>query len=127
MLIVDDDPCLSDIFSAMLARDGYAIVTASSADEASTTIRSAAVDLVLSDVCMPDRDGFDLLADVRAFDERVPVLLITGAPSRQDQARALAAGASDYLSKPITLAQLRAAVKAALEGRRAAAGEGTGG
>lgn len=124
VLIVDDDPCLRDIFSAMLARDGFEITTAGSVDEAVSVLRGASVDLVLSDVCMPDRSGFDLLDAVRGMDEHLPVLLITGAPSRQDGTRARDRGATGYLSKPITAAELRAEVREALERHRARADAG---
>lgn len=118
VLIVDDDPCLLDIFSAMLARDGLEVRTAGSVTEAVSVMLGAGVDLVLSDVCMPDRSGFDLLDAVRGMDQQLPVLLITGAPSIQDGTRARDQGATGYLSKPITGAQLRAEVREAL-GRRA--------
>lgn len=117
VLIVDDDTCLLDIFSAMLRRDGFEVATAGSADQAVALLRSTRVDLVLSDVSMPDRSGFDLLGDVRGMDEHLPILLITGAPSLADGIRAKDAGASGYLSKPITATQLRSEVRDALARR----------
>lgn len=119
VLIVDDDPCLLDIFSVMLSRDGFEVTTAGSVDEAVSVLRGARVDLVLSDVCMPDRSGFDLLDAVRGIDQQLPVLLITGAPSMQDGTRAREKGATGYLSKPITAAQLRVEVREALDRCRA--------
>ena len=102
----------------MLAREGYAVTTALSVAEAVAALDGGTrFDAVLTDLRMPGASGFDLLRELRARDADVIVLVLTAFGSAQAAGEAIAAGAYDFVSKPVDLAQLRLTLARALERR----------
>lgn len=101
VLLVDDDRAILLMYSGILGRAGYTVVTASGGHEASALIAQRKFDAVVSDIAMPELDGLTLLRRVRARDEDVPVLLMTGAPALDTAIEALERGAQRYLLKPV--------------------------
>jgi len=99
ILIVDDEPAMLRTFERVL-RGSFDVVTCSSTDEAISHVTTRSFDVVVSDVHMPQMSGVDLLRVIRAYDFDVPVILITGAPSVETAADAVALGAAGYLIKP---------------------------
>jgi EAL domain-containing protein (putative c-di-GMP-specific phosphodiesterase class I) len=99
ILVVDDEPALLRTFERVL-RGTFDVVTCSNTDEAISLVTSRSFDVVVSDVHMPQMSGVDLLRIIRAYDFDVPVILITGAPSVETAADAVALGAAGYLIKP---------------------------
>lgn len=100
VLMIEDDPSIADMYRVQLEHDGYRVSVATTGELAFTTLRGAAPDLVLLDLLLPDRSGFEVLA---MLNERLPghppVVILTnyGEPSMMD--RGLALGAVEYLVK----------------------------
>jgi CheY-like chemotaxis protein len=115
VLLIDDDPQVRAVIRAMLAALGHSVVEAS---DGRVDLRAVGpVDLVISDVFMPERDGFEVLRRLRAGRPAIPVLMVTGSPSFRgmDVARvARLLGARGVLTKPVGMAALAAAVESAL-------------
>ena len=112
VLIVDDDEAHADALSDALEADGYAPTVATSGEEGIARVSETTFDAVLTDLVMPDRSGIEVLeAAVRAQPD-VAVLLVTGHESVRTAVDAMRKGASDYLSKPVDISELRARLEA---------------
>lgn len=120
IIIVDDEQRMCDSLSALLTDDGYAVDSFQKAADAAEAIRKERVDLVVTDIKMPELDGIELLRIVKEVDEEIPVILMTGYASLDTAVKAVAAGAYDYLLKPIEFTALELAVRRALDKRKAA-------
>ncbi len=101
VLVVDDDDALRESFCRLLGYAGFLTTGADSGSAAIDVLTRETVDVVLSDVRMPDMDGIELLQRVREQDENVSVVLISGAPDLDTALRAVQLGAAEYLRKPI--------------------------
>lgn len=122
ILVVDDEPSLREVLAAILGDAGYRVTTLASGMAALPVAQRERPDLLLLDVMMPDRTGYEVLQDLQAAGVRCPVVLMSAHVGRARQAPAIARalGAADFLAKPFDLEQVRAVVAAAL---RAAAPE----
>ena len=122
ILIVDDDPDLVELLVLTLESEESRLISASDAETALALCRAERPDLVLLDWNLPGRSGPEICRDLRAEPDpklrQIPVLLLT-AETDARRAEALAAGASDYLTKPFTPADIRARVRAWLSGSAA--------
>ncbi len=118
ILVVDDDPNVLELCAASLREVGYEVVKADSGRRAEAILRSSAIDAVVADLRMPAVGGLDVLKIAKGVDSAIVVILITGFPEVETAVEAMRGGAADYLIKPVTLAQLRAAVERSLERRR---------
>ncbi|MFA7585921.1 MAG: response regulator [Novosphingobium sp.] len=105
-LVIDDDPAAVDLLSRWLERCGYRVTSAYSGEAGLDAARTHAPDIVLLDALMPGRSGYDLLPEMRAEPGMAdtPILLVT---VDDDRARGLDAGASDFVRKPVSEAELR--------------------
>lgn len=101
VLVVDDERLLLRAFQRVLTRAGYAVTTTASPRRALELIRSEPFDVIVSDVRMPDMDGVELLRHIRAHDEELPVVFVTGEPTMETAIQALEHGAVRYLRKPV--------------------------
>lgn len=113
ILVVDDDPKLVDLIRTALERADLSVVTASNGLQGEKVFRSNPVDLILLDVMMPQRDGFDMLRDVRAI-SAVPIIMLTALTDTENVVKGLELGADDYITKPFELKEVLARVNAAL-------------
>jgi two-component system response regulator MtrA len=113
ILVVDDDPKFVDLIRTALERAEYAVVTAANGLQGEKVFRSNPVDLILLDVMMPQRDGFDMLKDVRAVSP-VPIIMLTALSDSDNVVKGLELGADDYITKPFELKEVLARVHAAL-------------
>ena len=113
VLIVDDSEDTREILRRNLTSWGYRTLTAASVNQAVTILESRAVDLVITDVVMPEQDGFELLRHVRENYKGMEVLVITGYPDIEDAVKAVKRGAEEYLIKPFTDDEAAAAVERA--------------
>ena len=121
ILTADDDPQLLRLVSRNLELEDYEVVTASNGQQALEMIETQTPDLVLLDVMMPKMDGFTVCQRVREF-SAVPIILITARGQDQDKVRGLDLGADDYLTKPFSVDELLARVRAVLRRAQFSAG-----
>lgn len=115
VLVVDDEPDILELLELALLRMGLEVERASNVQEALQKLGSNAYDLCLTDMRMPDGDGLDVVRHITERNLDVPVAVITAHGNLDNAVAALKAGAFDYLSKPVSLDQLRTLVKAALK------------
>jgi two-component system KDP operon response regulator KdpE len=113
ILIVDDDPAIRDSLSKELRAAGYATTTAADGVEGMSAFQSHVPDLILTDLAMPRSDGFELIAGIRAT-SRVPIIVLSVRGADPDKVRALDLGADDFVTKPFSMAELLARVRAQL-------------
>jgi len=117
ILVVDDDPSIRDILATQLARLNFQIATAADGKEAVALFKSEKPDLVLMDMLMPVMDGLAACQEMRALEPkniRVPILFLTARDTRHDQISSALSGGDDFITKPISLQELRERVEAAL-------------
>src|SRR5579872_4917437 len=113
ILAADDDPQLLRLVTRNLQLEGYEVLAASDGQQALTQIEDQIPALVLLDVMMPKLDGFSVTQRVRTF-SAVPIIIITARGQDQDKIRGLDLGADDYLTKPFSIDELLARVRAVL-------------
>jgi len=118
ILLVDDDPIILESLGGFLNLEGYDVTTAASTAEAIDCLEAGRYGLLIADVSMPERDGFELLAYVRRNCPDVVVIMITGYGTIESAVEAIKQGAYDYLTKPIIDDDVRMAVERALRQQR---------
>lgn len=121
VLIVDDDPKLGAHLGEGLNAHGIDNEVVGSAEDALRALRGEGVDLpdlILLDVMLPERSGWDLLQDLRAAGEETPVIFVTARRGVQDRIRGLHAGADDYILKPFEFDELLARIHVVLRRRK---------
>ncbi|MEY9964179.1 two-component system OmpR family response regulator [Streptacidiphilus sp. MAP12-16] len=123
LLIVDDEPNIRELLSASLRFAGFHVSSAASGSEAAEAVARDRPDLVVLDVMLPDMDGFTVLRRLRdqsaappkdAAHDRIPVILLTAKDSADDKISGLKAGSDDYVTKPFSLEELIARIRAIL-------------
>ena len=115
ILIVDDEASIRESLQKVLSKAGYLTVTASSGDEALALLSTQSVDIVLSDLKMPNGDGIELLKNVKKKFADIEVILLTGYGTIETAVEAMKAGAYDFITKPPKKAAVLSAVERALE------------
>jgi EAL domain-containing protein (putative c-di-GMP-specific phosphodiesterase class I)/CheY-like chemotaxis protein len=100
VLLVDDDELLLAALARALTQNGYQVTKAASVSRAMAAVTTAAFDVIVSDIHMPELSGIDLIKQVRRHDSDVPVVLMTGKPTIETAVAAVEAGALQYLVKP---------------------------
>jgi two-component system, NtrC family, response regulator PilR len=115
VLVVDDEADIRELLELTLLRMGLAVDSAGSVAEASALLKAKHFDLCLTDMRLPDGEGLDLVRNIGEQYGDLPVAVITAYGSAENAVAALKAGAFDYLSKPVSLEDLRALVKSALK------------
>lgn len=114
ILVVDDDPDLRHFLSQELEVEGYICENAAGGAQALTMVRNQRWDLVILDWTLPDLSGVDVCRRMRASQDTTPILMLTAHDDIQERVEALDAGADDYLTKPFSIAELMARVRARL-------------
>jgi len=114
ILIVDDEPHIIELLELTLARMGMEVSSAIRIEDAKQLLQTRSFQLCLTDMRLPDGEGLDLVKYIAQHCADLPVAVITAYSSTENAVAALKAGAFDYLSKPVSLKQLRDLVKSAL-------------
>jgi len=114
ILLVDDEPSITQLARMYLERDGFRIVTAADGEAALKMAASQKPGLIVLDVMLPKLDGFEVCRRIRAQDNPVPIIMLTARDEDIDKILGLELGADDYLTKPFNPRELVARVKAIL-------------
>jgi len=115
ILVVDDEPNYRLILSELIGDEGYRVLTAEGADQAMNIIRESDLDLVITDMRMPGRDGMDLLRDTKKLNPDLPVIMVTAFGDVDKAVAAMQAGAYSYLTKPFNNDELLVNIRKAVE------------
>jgi CheY-like chemotaxis protein len=114
ILIIDDEDDIREVAALSLeAVAGWKVFTASSGPEGMIAAAESQPDAILMDVMMPDMDGFEAIRRIRALDrfKKLPIISVTAKAMRGDREKCMEAGASDYITKPVDMAQLRSLLR----------------
>jgi two-component system OmpR family response regulator len=122
VLVVDDEANITDLVATALRYEGFEVATAVSGRAALNEVETNRPDLLILDVMLPDLDGFEVARRIRQDGRRVPILFLTAKDATEDKVRGLTLGGDDYVTKPFSLEELIARVRAVL--RRMAEGVG---
>ncbi len=120
ILVADDDPPIRSALARLLRSEGLEVLETGDGEDALRLFREQQPDLVLLDVVMPGRDGFDVCAELKADPATAltPVVMLTGLTDVEDRVKGIEAGADDFLSKPFDRLELLARVRSALKTKR---------
>jgi two-component system, OmpR family, alkaline phosphatase synthesis response regulator PhoP len=121
ILIVDDEPKITQLVRDYLERSGFAVVTARDGREAVMRARTDRPDLIVLDLGLPDLDGLDVTRQLRR-DSQVPIIMLTARDGEADRVAGLELGADDYVTKPFSPRELVARVRAVLRRQAGAVG-----
>lgn len=113
IIIIDDDPNISELMSLYLEKEGYSTMEFLSGVEALSKMNDLHPDLILLDVMLPQMDGYEVLGEIRKT-SKVPVIMVTAKGDTFDKVLGLELGADDYLVKPFDTKELLARVKAVI-------------
>jgi two-component system KDP operon response regulator KdpE len=122
VLVIDDEPAIVRFLRASLAAAGHRVITADHAQAALAALRSEKPDVVILDLGLPDRSGFEVIAEMREAGS-VPIIVLSARNDERSKVAALDLGADDYIGKPFGVAELMARIRAALRHRYYAQGE----
>lgn len=114
ILVVEDDDNLRQLFCTVLNKNGFQVITAKDGIEALDYIDKEYIDLLVSDIMMPNMDGYTLVKELRSAHYEIPILLITAKESFQDKKQGFLAGTDDYMVKPIDVNEMVLRVNALL-------------
>lgn len=120
ILVVEDEPAIASALEDDLKLEGYEVEVVREGDAVNQRAREQSFDLIILDVMLPRKDGFEVCRELRRSGFLMPVILLTAKTQESDKVLGLELGADDYVTKPFSPRELRARVKAAL---RRAAGE----
>src|ERR1700754_4255216 len=118
LLVVEDEPNILELLSASLRYAGFDVVTAAAGTEAVQAAQRHRPDLIVLDVMLPDMDGFDVIRRLRGGGARIPVVFLTARDATEDKIRGLTLGGDDYVTKPFSLEEVVARIRAVLRRTR---------
>ena len=119
VLIIDDEAAIRESLETLLELEGYGVESAASGEEGLTRIGERSFDLVLLDLALPDRNGMDLLAEIRLQDPGLSIIMVTAYGTVENAVKAMQAGAANFIQKPWDNEKLLADVRAAVARHRA--------
>lgn len=114
VLVVEDDLKLNKLFSTVLTRDGYQVHSAVDGQEALDILDEQFIDLIISDIMMPNVDGYELTRSLREAGYDLPIMMITAKEQYQDKEKGYNAGTDDYMVKPVDVNEMLLRVSALL-------------
>lgn len=116
VLIVEDEEAISDLLSYNLEKEGFAVAVSADGDEAMVSVKESRPDIILLDWMLPNVSGIELCRQLRGQSEtrEIPVIMLTARGEEEDRVRGLTTGADDYVSKPFSMSELVARMRAVL-------------
>jgi two-component system OmpR family response regulator len=123
LLVVEDEPNILELLAASLRYAGFEVITAAAGTEAVQAAQRYRPDLIVLDVMLPDMDGFDVVRRLRSGGDRIPVVFLTARDAMEDKVRGLTLGGDDYVTKPFSLEEVIARIRAVLRRTRGEGGE----
>jgi two-component system OmpR family response regulator len=114
VLVVDDEPNIADLVATALRYEGFEVQSAGSGRAALAGVDAFRPDLVVLDIMLPDLDGFEVARRLRQQARKTPILFLTARDATEDKVRGLTLGGDDYVTKPFSLEELLARVRAVL-------------
>jgi DNA-binding response OmpR family regulator len=113
VLVIEDEPNIIEAISFILSRDGWSVATHSNGHDAVDVVRNKAPDLLILDVMLPGKSGYDILTELRAGDgtRDLPVLMLTARGQTKDRELATRLGASRFMTKPFSNAEVLEALR----------------
>jgi len=115
ILLVEDDRTLSTLVRDILEINKYEVVLCSNGEEGLATFKSQKFDLLLVDIMMPKMDGITMIKEIRRYDQRVPIIVISAKDMKDDKVEGFRAGADDYVVKPFSTDELLLRIDAILK------------
>jgi DNA-binding response OmpR family regulator len=112
ILVIEDEPHIALGLSDALAFEGFQAIVAGTGEEGIRVARERCPDAILLDLMLPDINGYDVCQAIRSTDNRVPILMLTARSQEVDKIRGLDAGADDYVTKPFSVGELVARIRA---------------
>jgi DNA-binding response OmpR family regulator len=126
VLVVEDEPHIAFALEADLTTEGYATTVAATGPDALAAAARESFDLVLLDVMLPGKDGFDVCRELRRSGQKMPIILLTARTHNAEKVMGLDLGADDYVTKPFDAHELRARIRAVLRRSSSTAGDNPG-
>ena len=123
LLVVDDEPNILELLSVSLRFAGFEVATATDGADALDKVRDVKPDLIVLDVMMPGLDGFAVASTLRSRGDHVPVVFLTARDATEDRVQGLTLGGDDYVTKPFSLEEVVARIRAVLRRTRGDADE----
>src|SRR5678815_2991200 len=120
VLIIDDEEIIREALEALLTAEGYSVVSAATAGQGLDLIGERHVDAVLLDLMLPDRNGLDVLPEIRRMDEELPVVMVTAFGTIESAIAATKQGAFHYFTKPVKNDEVLVIIRNAIHQRRLA-------
>jgi len=114
ILVVEDDQSLRNLFCTVLAKNGFAYFEAKDGIEAWDILEKQYIDLIISDIMMPNMDGYELVKSIRETGYKIPVLMITARETFEDMQSGFRVGTDDYMVKPVNVNEMVLRVNALL-------------
>ncbi len=114
ILVVDDERSIAEILKYSLEKEGYKVSLAFNGEEALSQIGQNSFDMILLDIMLPGKDGFQVCQDIRLSHNKLPVIMLTAKEDEIDKVVGLELGADDYITKPFSMREVIARVKAVL-------------
>src|ERR1700723_3888896 len=114
LLVVEDEPNILELLPPRLRYAGFDVLTATGGTEAVQAAQRHRPDLIVLDVMLPDMDGFDVVRRLRGGGARIPVVFLTARDAMEDKVRGLTLGGDDYVTKPFSLEEVIARIRAVL-------------
>ena len=117
VLLIEDEPNILEAISFILSRDGWTVHTHEDGETAMQKVVGFPPDMIILDVMLPGRSGFDILRDLRATDttKDIPVMMLTARGQEKDRELALRLGADRFMTKPFSNAEVRDHVRSLME------------
>ncbi|EOH92098.1 response regulator transcription factor [Enterococcus villorum] len=114
ILVVEDDENLQLLYRSVLEHAGFSVITAKNGEEALARLENIQVELIITDIMMPEMDGYELVKNLRESKIEIPVLMITAKADFEDKKRGFQLGTDDYMIKPVDVKEMVLRVEALL-------------